>query len=197
MTASIKESVFNIAFNEALVHQVVTACLSNRRQGTHQQKTRAEVSGGGVKPWRQKGSGRARAGTIRSPIWRHGGKAFAARPGVYTQKINKKMYSAAVVSIMSELIRDNRVLITDKLVLEEPKTRLLVNFLGDLKVTKPLIIVSEDEMTDDLVLASRNLIDVGLVCFSGINPVLLLSYDNLVITKNAFEKLNEVYKHDE
>jgi len=188
-------SVFVKPFNEALVHQVVIACLSNRRQGTHQQKTRAEVSGGGAKPWRQKGTGRARAGTIRSPLWRHGGKTFAARPGVYSQKINKKMYTGAVISIISQLIRDNRILLVEDIKIAEPKTKLLVNFLKKLNVNKPLIVV--DKIDDNLALASRNLIEVGLTSFAGIDPVLLLSYENVVITKEAFEKLKEVYKYDE
>jgi large subunit ribosomal protein L4 len=188
-------SVFVKPFNEALVHQVVVACLSNRRQGTHQQKTRAEVSGGGAKPWKQKGTGRARAGTIRSPVWRHGGKAFAARPGVYSQKINKKMYTGAIISIISQLIRDNRLLLVEAINLSEPKTKLLIDFLKKLNVSKPLIVV--DKIDDNLALASRNLIEVGLTSFSGIDPVILLSYDNVVMTKDAFEKLKEVYKHDE
>jgi large subunit ribosomal protein L4 len=187
--------VFDKPFNEALVHQVVVACLSNRRQGTHQQKTRAEVSGGGVKPWRQKGTGRARAGTIRSPIWRHGGKAFAARPGEYSQKINKKMYSGAVISIISQLIRDKRLFVVEDIKLEQPKTKLLIAMLKQLNANKPLIIVGKIE--DNLALASRNLIDVGLTSFSTIDPVLLLSYENIVITKEAFEGLKEVYKYDE
>src|SRR5579872_5647064 len=112
---NISETVFGKDYNEALIHQVVTACLSNRRQGTHQQKTRAEVSGGGAKPWKQKGSGRARAGTTRGPIWRHGGVTFAARLGVYEQKINKKMYRGAMRSIFSQLLKDNRFIAIEKL----------------------------------------------------------------------------------
>lgn len=189
---TVGSEAFNVPFNEALVHQVVVSCLSNKRQGTHQQKTRAEVSGGGIKPWKQKGSGRARAGTIRSPLWRHGGRAFAARPGVYDQKINKKMYAGAIRSIVSQLIRDSRCMLLDKIDLSEPKTKQLVDVLKILKAVKPLIVVSE--IDENLALASRNLPDVGLVSADSIDPVILLSYETLVITKDAFGILTQAFK---
>jgi large subunit ribosomal protein L4 len=193
MMINVSENIFDKAFNESLIHQVVTACLSNWRQGTHQQKTRAEVSGGGIKPWRQKGTGRARAGTIRSPLWRHGGKTFAARPGVYTQKINKKMYRGAILSIFSKLLKDNRLIIVEKLTVE-PKTKYLLKVLADLKAKKSLIIVNAIE--PNIALAVRNLVDVELVTLNAINPVNLISHENIVITKEALEKLEEVLNHD-
>jgi len=189
----VSEVVFDKPFNESLIHQVVTACLANRRQGSHQQKTRAEVSGGGIKPWRQKGSGRARAGTIRSPLWRHGGVTFAARPGVYTQKINKKMYRGAMASIFSQLLRDKRLIVVDALSLAEPKTKLLTSVLTKLNAKKPLIIV--DKIEANAMLASRNLIDTQLINVEEVDPVNLLQHENVIVTKAALEKLNEVLNH--
>jgi large subunit ribosomal protein L4 len=189
----VSEIIFNKPFNDSLIHQVITACLANRRQGTHQQKTRAEVSGGGIKPFRQKGSGRARAGTIRSPLWRHGGVTFAARPGVYTQKINKKMYRGAMSSILSQLLRDNRLIVIDKFELEQAKTKLLVSLLKKLNATKPLIIV--DEIEEKTMLASRNLINTLLITVNTVDPVNLLQHQNVIITKAALEKLSEVLNH--
>ncbi len=191
-TEAAANGVFNVPFNEALVHQVVVSCLSNRRQGSHQQKTRAEVSGGGIKPWKQKGSGRARAGTIRSPLWRHGGRAFAARPGVYGQKINKKMYAGAIRSIISQLIKDKRCMLLDKIDLSAPKTKELLEILKKINVSKPLIVVAE--IDDKLALASRNLPDVGLVTADSIDPVILLSYETLLVTNDAFGILNQAFK---
>ncbi len=190
---SLSEVVFGKDFNEALIHQVVTACLSNRRQGTHQQKTRAEVSGGGAKPWKQKGSGRARAGTTRGPIWRHGGVAFAARPGVYEQKINKKMYRGAMRSIFSQLLKDNRLIAVENIDLDTPKTKDLLNILAKINAKKPLIIL--ENIKENIALAARNLVGVDLIPVSAIDPVSLLSHESIVITKEALEKLNEVLSH--
>lgn len=191
---SVSEAVFDKAFNEPLIHQVVTACLSNRRQGTHQQKTRAEVSGGGAKPWKQKGSGRARAGTIRGPLWRHGGVAFAARPGVYEKKINKKMYRGAMRAIFSQLLKDNRLIAVERFDVDSPKTKNLLNMLTKINAKKPLIIL--DKIEQNIALAARNLVGVDLIPVHAIDPVSLLSHESIVITKEALEKLNEVLKHD-
>ncbi|HEV2614315.1 MAG TPA: 50S ribosomal protein L4 [Gammaproteobacteria bacterium] len=185
--------VFDKPYNEALIHQVVTARLAGLRAGTHQQKTRAEVSGGGAKPWNQKGSGRARAGTTRGPLWRHGGVTFAARPGDYSQKINKKMYRGALCSILSQLIRDERLLAVEEIKLTQSKTKELVSFLAKLKAEKPLIIV--DEIDEKLVLASRNLLHTEVISVRGIDPVFLLRHENVVITKQALVKLNEALQH--
>ena len=186
-------SVFDKPYNEALIHQVVTARLAGLRAGTHQQKTRAEVSGGGAKPWNQKGSGRARAGTTRGPLWRHGGVTFAARPGDYSQKINKKMYRGALCSILSQLIRDERLVAVEEINLTQPKTKELLGFLTQLKANKPLIIV--DEIDEKLALASRNLLHTEVISVSGIDPVFLLRHENIVITKQALVKLNEALQH--
>ena len=191
----ISNSVFNQSYNEALIHQVVTACQSNYRQGSHQQKTRAEVRGGGIKPWRQKGTGRARAGTIRSPIWRHGGVTFAARPGIYHQKINKKMYTGAIISLFSQLLRDNRLLVINQISIDAPKTRLLIKFLDQLDIKNVLIIV--DKIEDNLALASRNIVGTCVINLNAVNPVILMAHEKILITKEAFEKLNEAFKHGE
>jgi large subunit ribosomal protein L4 len=191
---TVSEVVFGKDFNEALIHQVVTACLSNRRQGTHQQKTRAEVSGGGAKPWKQKGSGRARAGTTRGPIWRHGGVAFAARPGVYEQKINKKMYRGAMRAIFSQLLKDNRLIVVETLDIDTHKTKNLLGILTKINAKKPLIIL--DKLEQNITLAARNLVGVDLIPASAIDPVRLLSHESIVITKEALEKLNEGLSHD-
>ena len=190
---ALSADVFDKPYNEALIHQVVTARLAGLRAGTHAQKTRAEVSGGGAKPWNQKGSGRARAGTTRGPLWRHGGVTFAARPGDYSQKINKKMYRGALCSILSQLIRDERLLAVEEIKLLNPKTKELLAFLTQLKADKPLIIV--DELDEKLVLASRNLKHIEVISVNGIDPVFLLRHENIVITKQALVKLNEALQH--
>jgi large subunit ribosomal protein L4 len=189
----ISKDIFERPFNESLVHQVIISSLSNCRQGTHKQKTRAEVSGGGIKPWKQKGTGRARAGTIRSPLWRHGGRAFAARLGVYTHKINKKMYRGAICSIFSQLLRDDRIIVVQEFDVE-PKTKSLVTILTKLNAIKPLIILNK--IDQNVILASRNIIDTNLISVGAIDPVSLLSHEKIVITREAFERLNEVLKND-
>jgi len=186
-------NVFDKPYNEALIHQVVTARLAGLRAGTHAQKTRAEVSGGGAKPWNQKGSGRARAGTTRGPLWRHGGVTFAARPADYSQKINKKMYRGALCSIFSQLIRDERLLAVEEIKLSHPKTKELLAFLIKLKVENSLIIV--DEIDEKLALASRNLKYTEVISVNGVDPVFLLRHENIVITKQALVKLNEALQH--
>lgn len=186
----VSEETFAKEFNEALVHQVVTAYLAAARQGTRAQKNRAAVSGGGKKPWRQKGTGRARAGTIRSPIWRSGGVTFAAQPQDHSQKVNKKMYRAAMRSILSELARQERLIVVEELVLAEPKTKLLISLLDGLGLTGALL-VSED-VSDNLYLASRNLHKVGVVDVDGVDPVSLIAADKVVITVSALKKFEEL-----
>lgn len=186
---TVSEKLFSKAFNEALVHQVVVSSLSNHRQGTHRQKNRAEVSGGGKKPWNQKGSGRARAGTIRSPIWRHGGVAFAATLGVYGKKINKKMYWGAVHSIFSQLFREKRLIVVDQIELNQPKTKLLSLMLAELNAKKPLIIV--DQIENNLALSARNLANTALMNVNVIDPSVLLSHETIIMTKSAVVLLDE------
>jgi large subunit ribosomal protein L4 len=159
-TLSVSDAAFAREYNEALVHQVVTAYLAGARQGTRAQKTRSEVSGGGKKPWRQKGTGRARAGTIRSPIWRSGGVTFAAKPQDHSQKVNRKMYRAAVRSILSELARQDRLVVVESFDVEVPKTKLLVKQLGDFGLDNVLIVSTE--VGENLYLASRTL--HGVMC---------------------------------
>ena len=189
---SMSDEVFGRDFNEPLIHQVVTAYLADARQGSKAQKTRAEVSGGGAKPWRQKGLGRARAGTIRSPIWRGGGRAFAARPRSYSQKVNRKMYRGAVRSILSELIRQDRLLVVESAEIGEPKTKQLVEMLGAFDLANVLIVA--EEVSENLYLAARNLHWVGLVDLNAIDPALLISFDKVIFTQTAVAKLEESLK---
>lgn len=185
----VSEQVFGCDFNEALVHQIVTAYLAGGRAGTVAQKTRSEVSGGGKKPWRQKGTGRARAGTIRSPLWRSGGVTFAAKPQDYSQKVNKKMYKGGIRSILSELIRTERLLVTDTFTVEEPKAKVFIAKLKPFNVDDVLIIT--DEVDENLYLASRNLPKVEVVDIAGINPVILIKFKNVIITEAALKMLEE------
>jgi large subunit ribosomal protein L4 len=171
------------------VHQVVTAYRNAGRAGTKAQKTRAEVRGGGKKPWSQKGTGQARAGSSRSPIWVGGGRTFAAKPRSFEQKVNRKMYRGAIRSMLSELARTDRLLVTDGIELEAPKTRLLVNQLKQWGLEKALIIV---EATDEkLYLAARNLPSVEVIEAGGLNPVALASYDKVLITRGAVKMIEE------
>ncbi len=186
----VSEAAFGREYNEALVHQVVVALQAGARAGTKQQKTRAEVRGGGAKPWRQKGTGRARAGTIRSPLWRSGGQIFAARPRDFSQKVNKKMYRGAMSSILSELIRQNRLQVVNDFVLNEPKTKPLVAKLKSMNLEKVLIVVKE--IDENLYLSSRNIPNVAVKEASSVNPVQLLKYDNVLMTVDALRKLEEV-----
>lgn len=177
---------FTADFNEALVHQVVTSCLANSHQNTKQQKTRSEVRGGGAKPFRQKGTGRARAGTIRSPIWRGGGRTFAARPGGSTQKINRKMYRAAMCSIVSELIRQERLTVADLQVVN-PSTKDAVKLLAQYDAKNVLLIT--DAFDNNLFLSVRNLSNVALQFVSQVTPVSLLRFEKVLITKAALQQL--------
>jgi len=182
-------NVFEQQFNEPLIHQAVTAFLAGGRQGSKAQKTRAEVSGGGKKPWRQKGTGRARAGSIRSPIWRSGGRAFAAKPRDFTQKINKKMLKGALRSILSELIRQERLVVVNDLAIAEPKTKLLKETLNKYELSNVLIVVNE--LTENLYFAARNLINVDAIDTMEVNPVALISFEKVLITVPALKQLEE------
>ncbi len=185
----LSDAVFAKDFNETLIHQVVTAYMAGARAGSKAQKNRSAVSGGGAKPWRQKGTGRARAGTIRSPLWRGGGATFAASPRDYSQKVNRKAYRAAMRSILSELVRQERLIVVDKLVVDAPKTRELVKLLGDLGVEDVLIVA--DELDENTFLASRNLHKVGLCDVESIDPVSLLGYEKVLMTESAVKKVEE------
>ena len=181
----ISDTTFGKDFNETLVHQAVVTYLAGARQGSHKQKTRSEVRGGGRKPYAQKGTGRARAGTIRSPIWRGGGVAFAATPRDYSKKINKKMYRAAISSIFSELHRQDRLVAIEQPKLESPKTKEMCAFLKTFNLEKVLIIL--DEMDTNLYLSSRNIPHVEVVTVKEINPVILLRSEKVAITPAAFK----------
>lgn len=186
---NISENAFSKDFNESLVHQAVVSFLAGSRQGTSKQKTRSEVRGGGKKPYRQKGTGRARAGTIRSPLWRGGGIAFAASPRNYSKKINKKMYRAAIRSIFSELLRQGRLVAIEKPVLEKPKTKEIANFLKEFSLSKVLIIT--DELDVNLYLSARNIPNVDIITVREINPVNLLKAQKVAVTADAFKKIEE------
>ncbi len=186
----VSEGTFGKEFNEDLVHQVVTAYLAGARQGTRAQKNRAAVSGGGKKPWRQKGTGRARAGTIRSPIWRSGGVTFAAQPQDHSQKVNKKMYRAALRSIFSELSRQERLVVVDELEIKKPKTKALVKVIDGFGVESALLI--SEEVSENLYLASRNLHKVNVVDVEGVDPVSLIDADKVIITVSALKKFEEL-----
>lgn len=186
---SVSEANFDREYNEALVHQVVTAYLAGGRQGTKAQKTRSEVAGGGKKPWRQKGTGRARAGTIRSPIWRSGGTTFAARPQDHSQKVNKKMYRAAMRSILSELARTDRLVVVEGVDVDQPKTKLLVEQLKGFGVENVLIVA--DAVDKNLYLAARNLHKVDVCDVDAVDPVSLIAFDKVMVTVDAVKKFEE------
>ena len=185
----VSEKTFGREFNEALVHQVVTAYMAAGRAGTKRQKSRAEVRGGGKKPWNQKGGGRARAGSIRSPIWVGGGRTFAARPRDYSQKVNRKMYQGAIRAMLSELARLERLVVVESFALEAPKTRLLAAKLKEFGLTNALILVEAyDEKLD---LASRNLMGVTVLPVSAIDPQSLLAHEHVLATVGAVRMLEE------
>jgi large subunit ribosomal protein L4 len=188
-SVTVSDDTFGQAFKEALVHQVVTACLASMRSGNAQQKTRSQVSGGGSKPWRQKGTGRARSGTSRSPIWRGGGKVFAATPRNYAQKINRKMYRAAMRSILSELVRQDRLVAVESFAVAEPRTRELVGKLNELALDNVLII--SDAADDNLYLASRNLPYVAVCDAADANPVSLIGFEKVLVTRAALQQIEE------
>ncbi|MCI0511045.1 LSU ribosomal protein L4P [Chromohalobacter marismortui] len=188
-TVEVSDATFGKEFNESLVHQVVTAYFAAGRQGTRAQKTRAEVRGGGKKPWRQKGTGRARAGTIRSPLWRSGGVTFAARPQDYTQKVNRKMYRAAMRSILSELVRQERLVVVDSFAVDAPKTKQLIAKLKDLDLEKALIVT--EDIDEKLFLAARNIPYVDVVDVAAADPVSLVAFDKVLVTVSALRKFEE------
>ncbi|MDO5089935.1 MAG: 50S ribosomal protein L4 [Cardiobacteriaceae bacterium] len=187
---NVAETVFAAPYNEALIHQVVVAYMAGGRAGTKAQKTRSEVSGGGAKPWRQKGTGRARAGTIRSPIWRSGGVAFAAKPRDYSKKVNRKMYRAALCSIFSELNRVERFNVVESIECNEPKTKAFAAYLAGQGWDEDVLFVTESDNVN-LFLAARNLKNVGVVDVQALNPALLLAYGRVVADRAAVEKINE------
>ena len=189
----VAEGVFGCQFNEPLVHQVVTAFLAAGRAGTQAQKTRAEVRGGGIKPWKQKGSGRARAGTIRSPIFRKGGVVFAAKPRSYEQKVNKKMYRGALRSIFSELIRLDRLVVVDGFEVESPKTKDLIAKLTKMNLSNKLLIITE-AVEENLYLSTRNLPFVEVRDVAAIDPVSLVGTENILITVAALKQVEELLK---
>ncbi|MBD2835419.1 50S ribosomal protein L4 [Pseudomonas sp. JM0905a] len=186
----VSERTFGGEFNETLVHQAVVAYMAGGRQGTRAQKTRSEVSGGGKKPWRQKGTGRARAGTIRSPIWRSGGTTFAAKPQDHSQKLNKKMYRAALRSILAELVRQDRLVVVEDFAVEAPKTKTLLGKLNGLGLTDVLIV--SEGVDQNLYLAARNLPHVDVRDVQGSDPVSLIAYDKVLITVSAVKKFEEL-----
>ncbi|MGV6858644.1 MAG: 50S ribosomal protein L4 [bacterium] len=186
---SASDTVFGQEFNQSLVHQAVVAFLAGGRSGTRAQKNRSSVSGGGAKPWRQKGTGRARAGTIRSPLWRTGGVTFAAQPRDFGQKINQKMYRSAMRSIFSELVRGERMTVVEDFQVDSHKTRDLVAKLQSLDLEDVLIV--DSEVSDNLRLASRNLHKVNAVSVDSASPVSLIGHENIVVTKAALAKIEE------
>ena len=183
------DTAFGVPYNEALVHQVVNAVLSGARAGTKAQKNRSAVSGGGANPWKQKGTGRARAGTIRSPIWVGGGRTFAAKPQDHSQKVNRKMYQAAMRSILSELFRQKRVLVTEKIDIKKPKTKDLLKILNKNELTDVLLV--SDSFDENLFLSARNVKNVGICNASSITPVILMKHEKILITVSALKLIEE------
>lgn len=185
----VSDDAFGAMFNEPLIHQVLTAYMAGGRAGTKAQKTRAEVRGGGRKPFKQKGSGRARAGTTRGPIWVGGGRAFAARPRDYSQKVNRKMYQAAMRSVMSELVRQERMVVVDAIPAASPKTRELAAYLKSLNLQHVLIVVENADA--NLRLAARNLPSVDVIAVSELNPLSLLRFEKVLVTSAAITAVGE------
>jgi large subunit ribosomal protein L4 len=188
-SVELAESSFGAAFNEPLIHQVVTAHLAARRAGTKAQKSRSDVRGGGAKPWRQKGTGRARAGTIRSPLWRGGGRSFAAAPRNFDQKVNKKMYRAALRSVLSEMLRQERLLLVAELAVAEPKTKALCAQLREIGVERGLLVV--EAFDENLWLAARNLPGIDTALAAAVDPVALVAADRVAMTVAAAKILEE------
>lgn len=189
-SVDVTEQVFGQEFNETLVHQLVVRHLAGARAGTKAQKNRSAVSGGGAKPWRQKGTGRARAGTSRGPIWRSGGVTFAAQPRSFSQKLNKKMFKAGVRSIFSELLRQERLVVSNEIMPSTPKTKELAGKLASIDDAKRVLIISE-AITDNLILASRNIPYVEVSTVEGLSPVLLVGADKVIATESAIKQIEE------
>lgn len=188
-TITVSDAVFGLEYKESLIHQLVTAYMAAGRAGTKAQKNRSDVRGGGAKPWNQKGSGRARAGTSRGPLWRSGGATFAARPRDYTQKLNKKMYRAGIRSMLSELNRQQRLIVVEDITVDAPKTKQMSAKLADLGVAKTLIVTETGD--EKLYLSARNLAYVEITDVSGMNPVNLVRYDHVVVTVGAVRAIEE------
>lgn len=189
----LSDVVFGCDFNESLVHQVVTAFMAAGRAGTAAQKTRSQVRGGGAKPFNQKGGGRARAGTIRSPLWRKGGVIFAATPRSYEQKVNKKMYRGAIRAILSELVRSDRLMIVDSFNVDAPKTKDLIKKLKDLKIDSKVLVVTE-EVSNELYLAARNIPSVDVRDVAAVDPVALVGMEKVLMTVPALKQFEELLK---
>ena len=183
----VSEDIFGRDYNESLVHQITTAYMAAGRSGTKAQKNRSAVSGGGKKPWKQKGTGRARAGTSRGPIWRSGGVTFASKPRDFSQKVNKKMYKGAISVIFSELLRKDRLKVVSGLEIKEPKTKNITSLMKSLDLKDALLMT--DELDENLYLSSRNLYHVGVCDTQSIDPVSLIGYENVVLTKAALKKV--------
>jgi len=188
-TIAVSDAVFGLEYKESLIHQLVTAYMAAGRSGTVAQKNRSAVRGGGAKPWNQKGTGRARAGTSRSPLWRSGGATFAAQPRDYTQKLNKKMYRAGIRSMLSELNRQQRLIIVEDITVDAPKTKQMTAKLADLGVTKTLIITETGD--EKLYLSARNIPHLEVTDVAGMNPVNLIRYDHVVVTVGAVRAIEE------
>ena len=184
----VNEVTFGRPFSEALVHQVVTAFLAGGRAGTKATRSRSDARGGGRKPWRQKGTGRARAGTIRSPLWRSGGHTFALRPRDHAQKVNRKMYRGALQAIFSELIRQERLAVVEKFEIAEPRTKLVAERLADYDGR---VLIIQDELDRNLYLGSRNLPNVAVIDTAAIEPVTLVGADHVIVTVDALKKIEE------
>jgi large subunit ribosomal protein L4 len=185
----LSDAAFGRDYNEALVHQVVTAYMAAGRAGTKAQKTRAEVRGGGKKPWSQKGTGQARSGSIRSPIWVGGGRAFAAKPRDFSQKVNRKMYRAAMQTMVSQLLRDDRLVAVESIELSAPRTKLLISKLGELGLSRALILVEAYE--EKLFLAARNIPHVEVMAVSALDPLSLVKHDKVIATVGALKLLDQ------
>lgn len=188
--AEVSDDIFDCKFNETLVHQIVTSYMDRARQGTHVQKNRSAVRGGGKKPWKQKGTGRARAGTIRSPIWRKGGVTFAAKNQDYSKKVNKKSYKAAIRCILSELIRQERLLVIEPFLINMPKTKELLTKLKPLGISDVLLVL--DTVDENLYRAARNLTTVDVCDTAAVNPVSLLSFEKVLVTPLALKQFEEL-----
>jgi large subunit ribosomal protein L4 len=185
----LSDAAFGRVYNEALVHQVVTAYMAASRAGTKAQKTRAEVRGGGKKPWSQKGTGQARAGSIRSPIWVGGGRAFAAKPRDFSQKVNRKMYRAAMQTMVSQLVRQDRLVAVESIELTAPRTKLLISKLAEFGLTRALILVEAYE--EKLFLAARNVPYVEVMAVSALDPLSLVKHDKVIATVGALKLLDQ------
>lgn len=188
---NLNDDVFAIEPNEAVVHQVVVAQLANKRQGTQSTKTRSEVRGGGRKPWRQKGTGRARAGSIRSPLWKGGGVIFAPKPRDYSQKVNKKMRRLAMKSVLSSKVLDNELIVLDSLNFDAPKTKEMIEVLKNVNANKALLVLANSD--ENVYKSARNIPDVATVTVDSLNVYDMLKYYQLIVTKEAAQKIEEVY----